>query len=179
MRRRGYTLIEVLVLVVIMGIAAALVIPSMGSTGVLRVQAAVRTVVSDVTAAQSDAVAFQQARAIVFYPDQNRYVTVAVPGSVIDPELNRIWETAFVGADFGDSQLVSVDFSGGDILLFDEMGAPIVTPGGAPAPTGAVTIAGSGETFRIDIQGYTGRVTVQRVITGGGGGGGGPGGGGD
>jgi prepilin-type N-terminal cleavage/methylation domain-containing protein len=55
--RRAYTLVEMLITVVILAIAAALVIPSMGQTGVLRVQGALRMVVSDLTTAQSDAVA--------------------------------------------------------------------------------------------------------------------------
>ncbi|MFK7885090.1 MAG: type II secretion system protein, partial [Phycisphaerales bacterium] len=45
--RTGYTLIEVLIVVVAMGIAGAVVIPSMGGAHVLKVQAAVRSVVAD------------------------------------------------------------------------------------------------------------------------------------
>ncbi|MBX3362550.1 MAG: type II secretion system protein [Phycisphaeraceae bacterium] len=49
---RAYTLIEVLVVVTVLGIAAALVIPEMSSAHSLRVQASVRTIVSDITFAQ-------------------------------------------------------------------------------------------------------------------------------
>jgi type II secretory pathway pseudopilin PulG len=161
--RSAYTLIEVLVLVVILGIAAALIVPNMRSTDVLRVQAAVRTVVSDITVAQSDAVAYQQGRAIVFYPADNRYVTVEVRGAQINPALDRLWETRFEGGEFGDSRLAAVDFMGGVTLIFDELGAPVTTPGGNnPAPTGSVVIEGSGQRFRVDVEGYTGRVTVTR-----------------
>lgn len=162
--RSAYTLVEVLVLVVILGIAAAMIVPNMRSTDVLRVQAAVRTVVSDITVAQSDAVAYQQGRAIVFYPAENRYVTVEVRGSQINPALDRLWETRFGGGEFGDSRMSEVNFAGGSTLIFDELGAPVTTPGGnTPAPTGSLTIEGSGQRFRIDVEGYTGRVTVVRL----------------
>jgi len=162
--RSGYTLIEVLVLVVILGIAAAMIVPNMRSTDVLRVQAAVRTVVSDITVAQSDAVAYQQGRAIVFFPSDNRYVTVEVRGAQIDPSLDRLWETQFRGGEFGDSRISGVDFAGGTTLIFDELGAPVTAPGGTtPAPTGSVTIEGGTQAFRVDVEGYTGRVTVTRL----------------
>ena len=65
--RRAFTLIELLIVVVLLGIAGMLVVPAMGSVGVLRIQAAVRTLVSDLTFAQGDAIAQQHAvnRAVV------------------------------------------------------------------------------------------------------------------
>ena len=64
--RSGFTLIEVLIVVTLMGIAASLLIPSMGQTGVLRVQASVRTIVSDIIYIQGESVAYQARRAIWF-----------------------------------------------------------------------------------------------------------------
>ena len=64
--RRAYTLVEILIVVAVLGIAGALVIPSMSQTGVLRIQAAVRTLVADMTFMQADAMAFQSRRVMVF-----------------------------------------------------------------------------------------------------------------
>jgi len=86
---RGYTLVEVLVVVTIMGILGALVVPSVSTVGSFRVQSAVRTLVSDITFAQSDAMAFQTGRALMFFPDENRYVVVEVTGPTLD-EANDI-----------------------------------------------------------------------------------------
>ena len=69
---RAYTLLEVLVVVTILGTAAAIVVPSMGSAGNLRVQTAVREVIADITFAQSDAVAYQTRRAIIFFEGEGR-----------------------------------------------------------------------------------------------------------
>lgn len=173
-RRKAYTLIEVLVVVTVLGIAASLVIPSMGSANALRVQAAVRSVIADVTFAQSDALAFQQGRAIIFDLDNNRYQVVQVRGSNIDPATDLIYETRITGSTFGDSRLESASLAGsnGRTLIFDEMGAPVTAPGGTtPASNGTIRIVGSGQAFILTIEGYTGRVSVARDTGGGGGGG--------
>lgn len=161
---RAYTLIEVLIVVVILGIAASLVIPNMQSTNVLRVQAAVRTIVADIAEAQADSLAFQRGRAIVFHPTENRYNIVEVVGSSVDEDLDTLRDTRLSGSDFGDFAFVSVDFGGGDTLIFDEMGGPVTTPGGnTPAPNGVISITGSGQAFTITVEAYTGRITVRRT----------------
>ena len=161
---RAYTLIEMLIVVVILGIAAAILIPSMQSMGVLRVQAAVRTIVADITEAQSDALAEQKGRAMVFHPSQNRYSIVEINGSTIDETLDTVRSTTIKGGDFGDSTIASADFNGGSTLIFDEMGAPVTTPGGnTPAPNGVIKVTGSEQAFTITVEAYTGRITVKRT----------------
>jgi len=170
---RGYTLIEVLVVVTIMGILGALVIPSASSAGSFRVQSAVRTVVSDITFAQSDAMAFQAGRALMFYPDENRYVVVEVTGPTLDPVNDVLYgsgradgkfEVSFDDPVFGGAVLTGATFSGGTNLIFDEMGAPVTTPGGStPSTSGVITIEGQDASYWINIDGFTGHVTTGRV----------------
>lgn len=161
--RRGYTLIEVLILVVILGIAASLVIPSLGSAEVMRTQAAVRQIVADLTLAQSEALAYQRGRALVFDVTGNSYRVVEIRGGVIDPTNNTLYEVALDdGSTFGDSRIVSAEFDGDATMMFDEMGAPAVAPGNpTPPATGVIRIEGGGNAFEIEIDGYTGRVVVR------------------
>src|SRR5205814_10625361 len=65
-RVHAYTLIELIIVIAMLGLATAVVVPSIGSTDVLRVQSTVRTIVADINCAQSDALARQQGRAMVF-----------------------------------------------------------------------------------------------------------------
>lgn len=173
MRCRGYTLVEVLMVVTFLGIAGMMIVPAMGQTGVLRTQAAVRTIVSDITFAQSDALAYQQGRAIVFDEAGNFYTLVEVVGDVVDPDVNAIFEPKGPGQryvvdlnepDFAGATIVSPTFDDNNVLIFDPLGGPVLTPGSdVPGAGGFVDIVGSGTTFRVRVAAFTGRVTVERI----------------
>lgn len=162
---RGYTLVEVLIVVTVLGIAASMVIPSMGGSNGLRAQAAVRTVVSDITFAQSDSLAFQSGRALVFHPSQGKYSIVEVRGSNIDEATDLIYGQQIQQGRYGDIRITRVSLAGanGDTLIFDEMGGPVTLPGGStPAGNGTIIMEGAGDRYTLTIEGYTGRVTVAR-----------------
>ncbi len=170
---RAYTLIEVLVLVTILGIAAALVVPSMGQTHVLRVQAAVRTVVSDITFAQSDALAYQRGRAVMFDVDTNSYTLVEVVGTSLDPVNDALYDPHgpmqryIVSLDdprFGGATLENAVFDADANLIFDEMGGPVASPGSDTLSAGgSVEVVGPDTRWRINIAAFSGRVTVEQV----------------
>ena len=171
--RRGFTLIELIIVVAILGIAGAMVIPSMTQIHVLRVQAAVRTLVSDITFAQADAIAFQERRAIVFDVTGNSYRIVAVPGATVDPDNNTLflgggpsgrYVVNFDRPDYAGAKITEADFAGLTTLIFDDLGSPAAfTTGDQPGLGGAVTIFGSDQTFKVVVEPYTGRVTVRKL----------------
>lgn len=164
--RRAYTLVEMLIVLIVLGIASATVIPSIGSTDVLRVQATVRSIVADINVAQSDALARQQPRAIIFDPVTNTYAVIEVPGSTIEPIGNTIKTVDLKDRrKFHDSRLVSAAFSGSNnVLIFDELGGPVSDVGGnIPSPGGTIVVSGSGSVYNINVEAYTGRVSVERV----------------
>lgn len=170
--RPAYTLVEILVVVTVLGIAASMVIPQMSSAHVLRVQAAVRSVVADITLAQSDALAMQEARAVVFDIESNRYTLVEVVGDVVDADSNAMYDSGgpgqrfvrdFDDSEWGGARIIGADFDGDNILIFDELGSPIAEAGDStPGLGGTITISGSGSVFTILVDAYTGRVTVSR-----------------
>lgn len=196
--QRAFTLIEVLLIVVVLGIAGAMVIPSMAQANVLRVQASVRTLVSDITFLQSDAVAYQARRAVWFgvvprwnpssgqweFVEGNGYSVAEVRGPSLDLATDALPDpddpTRPFGRDFdlpryGGAVLSSALFNGGALLIFDELGGPVAELDGPEAGAGgAVTIASRGEgsasatVFRVEVQAYTGRVRVTKVQDGGG-----------
>lgn len=185
--RRGFTLIELLVTIGVLGIAAALVIPSMNSTNGLRVQAAVRLVIADIAFAQSDAMAYQSRRCIQFnrvgrpngaswtYEAGNGYTLAEPTGAVLDLAANAMFDPSrptkplsrsLDEGQFGGATISGVNISGGSLLIFDELGGPVTTlTGNAPA-SGTIDITAPGEAFRISIAPYTGLVTVARQDTG-------------
>jgi prepilin-type N-terminal cleavage/methylation domain-containing protein len=180
--RKGLTLVEVLVVVALLAIAGALVVPAMGTTGVLRVQGAIRQVVADLTFAQSDAMAFQQGRAIMFDVTNNSYRIVQIVNGTID-SANTLYDGTTIGKrytvslnnpDFGGARITSVTFnnssaSGGNTnnWILDELGTPVVAPdSNAPTNGGVIRIEGQDSVHDILIEPYTGRITVRRVSGG-------------
>jgi len=184
---RGFTLVEVLIVVVLLGIAGALVIPSMAQTGVLRVQAAVRTIVADITYIQGEAVAYQARRAIWFgkvaqwssatsswnFVDGNGYVLAEVNGPTLDLNIDHMVDPSdpstpyfrnFDMDKYGGSVISAAAFDGNALLIFDELGGPVADLSGPnPSVGGSVTIDGSGATFVLQVESYTGRVTVTKT----------------
>lgn len=184
---RGLTLIELLVTVAMMSIAAALVIPSMNSSGVLRVQAAARTVVSDITLAQTEAMAFQVRRGILFnavsdgnggYEAGNGYVVtepttqpitlgnaanyvLTLPDNAGEPYARDFDAQA---QRFGGAVISEAGFDGDAVLMFDELGAPLslVTPEGGGSPE-ALASNGGAITISAPNMGATYRVTVDSI----------------
>lgn len=184
---RGFTLIEVLIVVVLLGLAGALVIPSMDQTGVLRVQAGVRALVSDIAYVQGDALAYQSRRAIWFgkvavrdpesgawtFEDGNGYTACEVSGAEIDldndwlpdPEsVSRPLSRNFSDGQFGGAALSDIEFNEGALLIFDELGGPVAELDGPdPGTGGSLRVTGSGAVFSVGVEAYTGRVTVTRI----------------
>ena len=76
--KRGYTLIELMVVIAVMGLAGAMIIPHMVGRGHLAVQAAVQQLIADLSFAQSDALARQEMRRVYFYPDGRGYALIRV-----------------------------------------------------------------------------------------------------
>lgn len=171
--RRGYTLIEVLIVVTVLGIMGAMVIPQVASADSLRTRAAVRAVIADITFLQSDAMAFQRGRAMVFDVATNSTLGLEVNGPVLDLENDVLFEPQRISgrfelnladATFGLSRLRTVSIDGGNVLIFDEMGAPVTTPqGNAPSAGGLIVIEGPVDAYWLRIDGFTGHVTSGRV----------------
>lgn len=162
--RPGYTLIEVLIVVVVLGIAASLSAPAFKQTGVFQVQASLRTIVSQITELQSDALATQEGRAIVFDTAKNSYTMCRVPGTSVDPVVDGISTTVIGGALYGNAIIRNVSFNNSQTLIFDELGAPVSAAGSnTPAADGSLDVIGSGQTYKITVQGYTGRIVVAKT----------------
>ena len=151
---RGYTLLELMIVLVMMGIAAALVIPNVRGSENIRIQTAVRAIASDIMYTQSDALAYQSGGDIIFDPAANNYWIFEVSGDEVDFDTHAMYKVDgpaqrfLVDVDItsgGAAQIISADFDGNDMLVFDELGGPIAGLDSDTPSAGGNIVVGSSD----------------------------------
>ena len=158
--RRGYTLIEVLIVVSIIAIAGAVVVPAMMDAGTMGVQAAVRIVISDLLFAQNDGIAKQKKRVLKFDTFKDTYEVLGDDGKRLTAKwkngaqenyiVNFKKDSRFEGVD-----LMRVDFNGERKVEFDELGCP--------SEGGVIELGYNGEVYQIQVAAFTGKVSIVKL----------------
>ena len=172
-RGLGFTLVEILVVVIILGIAGAIIVPNLGSRDDLKAAAAARVIMADLIYAQNLAITSQGNRYMAFnVPLQNYSVTDAAGGVITHPVKQIPYTQKFGGTsqnDLPDLKLVSTTFIGVSgipqtTIGFDELGTPLTcNPLGVSETmsTGSILIqAGKGYKLKVDIEPFTGQISV-------------------
>jgi prepilin-type N-terminal cleavage/methylation domain-containing protein len=180
-RRRGYTLVELLIVIALLGLAGMIVVPSLSNKSDTDVQAAVRKLIGDLSFAQSDALARQSYRRVHFFADGSGYCIVnetaasyatafdpAVADYVHDPlgspgSLGRYIIDYGLDTRFRDVafELVEIDGDGRD-LVFDPIGGT-VQAGDTPGSGGTIVLRGGDTAFQITVAAFTGKLSVRRL----------------
>lgn len=122
---RGFTLMEVLILIVIGMIIAGVAMPAVSSFDDMGVSADIRILQSDVEFAQARAIATGQSHRILFDMTNHRYQVESPPGVILDEPLGkRPWIRVLAKAPQNGSILSGCDFGGELAILFDGAGTP-------------------------------------------------------
>lgn len=186
MNRIGYTLIELLIVIAILGISSALLVPHLVNRDSMNVQAAVRLIIGDLSFAQSDALAHQEFRRVHFYENGSGYCLVRLttqsqvdqpfdeasetpPDYILDPMgtaagaqcyyvINFATDRRFAGVSITE---VEIDGGGRD-LNFDSLGGTVMA-GAAPGTGGSLIVSSGGESYQISIAPFTGKLTVVKL----------------
>jgi prepilin-type N-terminal cleavage/methylation domain-containing protein len=179
--RRAYTLIELIIVVVLLGLAGALLVPYLSGRGDFDTQAAVRALISDIAFAQSDALANQGFRRVHFFADGRGWCLLRID----ETQLNEPYDAATAqyvqdplqGEQFRSGYIVNFDRqeryktvmiesvsidSGRRDLTFDELGGT-VGQNGLPGTGGSVVLRSPDAAYRLDIAALTGKVRVTRL----------------
>ncbi|WP_428939945.1 pilus assembly FimT family protein [Fontivita pretiosa] len=170
--RGGFTLVEILAVVVILGIASAIIIPQIGTRDDLVASAAARVVMADLIYAQNRAIAMQKKHFVQFVGQQYTLMTRASDTSPLTAITHPVDKTDYVTA-FGvrysgleNASLGTINFGGPSIIGFDELGSPfsfdpatgIIAPLTSPA---TIQVCCGSHRLTIAIEPFTGETTVQ------------------
>jgi prepilin-type N-terminal cleavage/methylation domain-containing protein len=128
----GFTLVEILCVVVILGIASAIIIPQIGSRDDLTASSATRVIMADLIYAQNRAIATQKWHYVQFDGQQYLIYDQAPPASpnaalAIDNPVSLdkyVQVFSNPSSAFAKVKLDSWDFGGPSVLMFDELGSP-------------------------------------------------------
>lgn len=164
-RKNGFTLIEILVVVVILVIAGAMAVPMFSGSAQMQVQSAADMIAADLEYAKSMAISHQQQYGVVFDATADSYQVVDQNEAVIQNPVKAGFQ--YVVNFHGDSRLSQVDvtaanFNGGSKIFFNYLGSPCTTKDGAtPLNSGTITLQGGTSTMTILVEPVTGYIRIQ------------------
>ena len=171
--RAGFTLIEILVVVVILGIAAAVIVPQISSRSDLKATSAARLIMADLIYVQNRSISQQKYHYIQFDPTTASYTVKSMEGSpaVMTVITHPVEQSPFVVAlgpagpgPLQDVKIDSVSFDGQKWLAFDEMGTPYAyNPGTSvltPMASGTISLKCKEMVLNIIIEPFTGELRL-------------------
>jgi len=152
----GFTLLELIVVMMILAIAAAVIVPQAVGTSGLKAQSAARVIMADLEYAQSQAIVTQQTVEVDFSVTGNSYAVTNTSGPLIHPITKKQYIVDFDSQQgFQGVRIDSADFGGGSKVGFDSLGAPDAD--------GSVTVSAGAHAYRIKVAPVTGRVSVEEL----------------
>ncbi|MEA2708337.1 MAG: hypothetical protein QOF78_938 [Phycisphaerales bacterium] len=179
--RGGFTLVEILAVVVILGIASAIIIPQIGTRDDMRAKAAARMLVADLIYAQNLAISTGRVVYVRFDTTANSYILLTNPATskpkkgdpVAHPITQTDYETKFGTGSRGLQQvtIASAVMNGVDTAYrpmytvgFDEIGAPYVWSYDVDQPNdlydGTIVIKSGTFEVKVTISAATGEILV-------------------
>lgn len=172
--KRGFTLVEILVVVVILGIASMVILPQLGDRGDLKASSAARVLTADFIYAQNLAIVKQRPHYVRFSGQTYSLWTRDDGGTltrVRHPVLHEDLVVTFgAGGTSGlqEVELAAVSLGGDsyDAIGFDELGSPVsanlATATAVPlASRASIQLASGPHQLTVSIEPFTGEVTIE------------------
>jgi len=151
----GFTIVEIIIVVVIISIAALVAVPMMSSAGSVQLRAAANMVLADLEYAKSMAISRGQNYSVEFDINNESYSIKDQDGAVIEHPVKR---SQYIVSFKTDSRLnrvdiTSVNFNGTSSVVFNCLGSPDYG--------GDVVLQAGGSTSTVKVEPVTGFITIE------------------
>ena len=160
----GFTIIEILIVVVILAIAAMTVVPMMSSAGSMQIRSAANMIAADLEYAKSMAISRGQHFSVIFDKDTESYQIEDHNGDVVP---HPVQKGSNYTIDFrNDGRLnrvgiVDADFDTANAVTFDYLGSPYSGTGtSSPLNSGVVNLQAGSMTKTVTVEPVTGYISI-------------------
>jgi prepilin-type N-terminal cleavage/methylation domain-containing protein len=160
---KGFTLVELLIVVAIISIAALTAIPMMSSAAGMQIRSASNMIAADLEYAKSLAISRAQLFSVVFDVSADSYQIEDQNGNVLQHPVKKGFNYV---VDFQKDgrldkvDIISVDFDTTSEVRYDYLGSPY-NGGGTPLNSGVITLQAGGTTTTVTVEPVTGFVSIQ------------------
>lgn len=165
--RRGFTLIEILCVVVIVGLAAGIIIPQIATRDDLRCASAARELMCDLLYAQNRSIALGKMHYVQFSTATNTWqvLDAVTPNHTITNPISQQTYSVTVGTGaMANVSIKTASFDGNPTVAFDSMGIPYTwdaTNGPVALASGSVVFKAGTNQKTVTVSPYSGQIKVQ------------------
>lgn len=164
--RSGFTLVELLIVIVLLAIAAGLALPMLGDSKQLQLREAARLLAADIEFARNESIAHGGDTRLMKFDTNNNLYWIAPASTPDTPITDVVRQEPFLVA-FGAGRasslslvtIQSISLGGDDELGFDAYGSP------DQSTTARVTLAAGAATLIVRVAPGSGEVTIVQPIT--------------
>ncbi len=159
----GFTLVELLIVIAIIAIAAFTAIPMMSSAASVQIRSAANMLTADLEYAKSMSISRAQNYSVVFDKNTESYWIEDQDDNKL---LHPVKKGFFYEINFQNDgrlnkvDIVSADFDGTSEVKFDYLGSPYNGSGG-PLNSGVIRLQAGGTTTTVTVEPVTGFVSIQ------------------
>ena len=161
--RCGFTLIEMILVVVILAIAAMVAVPFATSGATMQLKSAANIIASDLEFAKSMAISRGRIYSVVFNDAGESYQIEDVNGVIMHPvNVGSTYVVNFANDSRLDQvDITSANFDATPTVMFDYLGSPYNAGGlGSPLNSGVVSLSAGGSTLNVNVEPVTGYISI-------------------
>ncbi len=159
----GFTLVELLIVIAIIMIAALTAIPMMSSAASMQIRSAANMLTADLEYAKSMSISRGQNYSVVIDKDTESYRIEDQDGNVIPHPVKKGFDYVIDFQNDGRLKkvdIVDADFDATNEVKFDYLGSPY-NGNSTPLNSGVISLQAGGTTTTVTVEAVTGFISIQ------------------